>query len=132
MPAATETYSLGMPVEIGGIDQELKNLWRESEGAMTRASLVNLAVYSEQPGSLERNTQLMAKITEDHACRAIVIEADCNAKDIRIDAWIREHCHVSGAGSKKVCSKQISFRLTGGCTVQLPSILLSNLDSDLP
>jgi len=132
MPAVTETYSLGMPVEIGGIDQELKKLWRESEGAMTRASLINLAVYGEQPGSLERNTQLMAKITEDHACRAIVIEADCNAKDNRVDAWISAHCHVSGAGSKQVCSEQISFRLKGGCTLQLPSILLSNLDSDLP
>jgi len=132
MPVVTETYSLGMPVEIGGIDQELKKLWRESEGAMTRASLINLAVYGEQPGSLERNTQLMAKITEDHACRAIVIEADCNAKDNRVDAWISAHCHVSGAGSKQVCSEQISFRLNGGCTLQLPSILLSNLDSDLP
>jgi len=132
MPAVTETYSLGMPVQISGIDQELKKLWRESEGAMTRASLINLAVYSEEPGSLNSNTQLMAKITEDHACRAIVIEADCNAKDNRVDAWISAHCHVSGAGSKQVCSEQISFRLNGGCTVQLPSILLSNLDSDLP
>ncbi len=81
MPAVTETYSLGMPVEIGKIDHELKKLWRESEGAATRASLMNLAVYSEEPGSLNSNTQLMARITEDHACRAIVIEADCNAEE---------------------------------------------------
>ena len=77
MPAAAETYSLGAPVEIGKIEQELKKLWREGEGAMTRASLMNLAVYSEEPGSLQNNTQLMARITENHACRAIVIEADC-------------------------------------------------------
>ncbi len=67
MPAVTETYSLGVPVEIGRIDQELKKLWEQSEGAMTRASLVNLAVYSEATGSLEKNTQLIAKITENHA-----------------------------------------------------------------
>jgi hypothetical protein len=42
MPAAAETYSLGAPVEIGKIEQELKKLWREGEGAMTRASLMNL------------------------------------------------------------------------------------------
>jgi len=132
MPAATETYSLGMPVDIGKIDHELKKLWRESEGAMTRASLMNLAVYSEEPGSLERNTQLMARITENHACRAIVIEADCNAEADGVDAWISAHCHVSHAGSKQVCSEQISFRLNGGCTTQLPNIVLSNLDSDLP
>jgi len=132
MPAVTETYSLGSSVEIGEIEQELKKLWQEGEGAMTRASLMNLAAYSEQPGSLNENTQLMAKITEDHACRTIVIEADCNAEEERVSAWINAHCHVSRTGSKQVCSEQISFLLKGKCSTQLPSIILSNLDSDLP
>jgi len=132
MPAVAETYSLGTPIELGKIEQELKKLWQESEGAMTRASLMNLAVYSEQSGSLQKNTQLMAQITENHACRALVIEANCNADDDHVDAWISAHCHVSSVGSKQVCSEQISFLLKGGCTTQLPSIVLSNLDSDLP
>ena len=131
MPAIAEAFSLGLPVEVSKIDQELKKLWQESEGA-TRASLVNLAVYSEDTGSLNRNTQLMAKMTENHACRAIVIEADCGAKENRVDAWISAHCHVSGAASKQVCSEQISFLLKGGCTTLLPSIVFSHLDSDLP
>src|SRR6266478_6523046 len=132
MPAIAEAYSLGLPVEVSKIDQELKKLWRESEGAATRASLVNLAVYSEDAGSLSKNTQLMANITENHACRAIVIEADCNAKENHVEAWISAHCHDSGVGSKQVCSEQISFLLKGGCTDLLPSIVFSHLDSDLP
>jgi glucose-6-phosphate dehydrogenase assembly protein OpcA len=132
MPAITETYSLGFPVEVSKIDQELKKLWQESEDAATRASLINLAVYSENAGSLSKNTQLMANITENHACRAIVVEADCSAKENRVEAWISAHCHVSGVGSKQVCSEQISFLLKGGCTTLLPSIVFSHLDSDLP
>jgi glucose-6-phosphate dehydrogenase assembly protein OpcA len=132
MPGATEEYSLGIPVEVSKIDQELKKLWQEGEGAMTRASLVNLAVYSEQAGSLNKNTQLMANITENHACRAIVIEADCAAKENCVNAWISAHCHVSGVGSKQVCSEQISFLLKGGCVTLLPSIVFAHLDSDLP
>src|ERR1051326_4141015 len=132
MAPITETYSLGAPVDVGEIDHELKKLWLESRGAATRASLMNLAVYSEELGSLERNTQLMAKITENHACRAIVIEADCTAEADGVDAWISAHCHVATAGSKQVCSEQISSRLNGGCTTQLPNIVLSHLDSDLP
>jgi glucose-6-phosphate dehydrogenase assembly protein OpcA len=132
MPAIAETHSLGLPVELSKIDQELKKLWQENESAATRASLVNLAVYSEDAGSLSRNTQLMANITENHACRAIVIEADCSAKENRVEAWISAHCHVSGAGGKQVCSEQISFLLKGGCTELLPSIVFSHLDSDLP
>ncbi len=132
MPAIAETYSLGLPVEVSKIDQELKKLWQESQGAATRASLVNLAVYSEAAGSLNKNTQLMAKITENHACRAIVIEADCKAQENRVESWISAHCHVSGVGSKQICSEQISFLLKGRCTTLLPSIVFSHLDSDLP
>ena len=132
MPTVTETYSLGVPVEISRVDQELKKLWQDSAGAMTRASLINLAVYSEEAGSLNQNTQLMAKIAENHACRAIVIEADCNAEEDRVDAWISAHCHVSHGGSKQICSEQISFLLKGGCATLLPNIVFSHLDSDLP
>jgi len=132
MPAAAETYSLGLPVEIGKIDKELKKLWAESEGSMTRASLINLAVYSETPGSLEKNTQIIAKIAENHACRAIVIGADCKARENRVESWISAHCHISRAGGKQICSEQLSFRLEGPCTNLMPSIVFSHLDSDLP
>src|SRR5260370_11266790 len=132
MSAIAETYSLGLEVEIGKIDQELKKLWEQGEGAMTRASLVNLAVYSEAPGSLEKNTQLIVNIAESHACRAIVIGADCKAKQNRVEAWISAHCHITRAGSKQICSEQISFLLEGPCTKLLPSIVFSHLDSDLP
>ena len=50
MPATAETFAAGMPVEIGQIERELKKLWDAGDGAMTRASLINLAVYSEAPG----------------------------------------------------------------------------------
>src|SRR5205809_3999298 len=132
MVAITENYSLGLQVELDEIDSELKKLWAKSEGATTRASLVNLAVYSEAPGSLEKNTQLIAKIAENHACRAIVIGADCKTKENRIEAWISAHCHISRTGSKQICSEQISFLLEGPCANLLPSIVFSHLDSDLP
>src|SRR6266478_9500859 len=108
MLATAEAYSLGLEVEISKIDKELKKLWAEGEGSMTRASLINLAVYSEAPGSLEKNTQVIAKIAENHACRAIVIGADCKARENRVESWISAHCHISRAGRKQICSEQIS------------------------
>jgi len=132
MPATAENYSLGLAVEISKIDKELKKLWAESAGAVTRASLINLAVYSEAAGSLEKNTQLIAKIAQSHACRAIVIGANPAAKENRVEAWISAHCHVSKAGGKQICSEQLSFLLEGPCTSLLPSIVFSHLDSDLP
>jgi glucose-6-phosphate dehydrogenase assembly protein OpcA len=132
MPAPAETFAPGLPVEIGKIDRELKKLWAESGSAMTRASLMNLAVYSEEAGSLPRNTEIIFKITEDHACRAIVIGANPGAKENRVEAWISAHCHVSHAGGKQICSEQLSFLLEGPSARLLPNIVFSQLDSDLP
>lgn len=132
MSATTETYSTGLPVPIGKIDRELKKLWEQGDERMTRASLVNLAVYSEAPNALEENTQIVAQITTDHACRAIVIAADPSAKEPRVKAWIAAHCHVSRAGSKQICSEQLSFSLAGSFAKLLPNIVFAHLDSDLP
>src|SRR5437764_7491276 len=115
MPTVAENYSLGQPVEVGKIDSELKTLWQQGEGVKARASLINLAVYSEAANSLQKNTQIIARIAENHACRAIVIAANCEAKENRVDAWINAHCHVTRSGSEQICSEQLSFQLEGPC-----------------
>ena len=132
MPAVPETFAAGIPVEIGQIDRELKKLWDQGNGALTRASLINLAVYSEAPDSLGKNTALVAQITENHACRAIVIAADPAAEESEVEAWVGAHCHVSHVGGKQVCSEQLSFSLKGKSAALLPNIVFAQLDSDLP
>lgn len=129
--APNETFTRGLSVEVPNISRELKRLWEQGGESMTRATLINLAVYSEAPGSLDANTQLVAQIAQEHACRAIVIAADPRAGEDRMEAWIAAHCHVSRAGSKQMCSEQISFALAGSID-NLPNILFSHLDSDLP
>ncbi len=130
--ASPETSAAGLPVEVGQIQRELKKLWDAGDGVMTRASLINLAVYSEAPDSLGKNTAIIARLTEEHACRAIVIAADPNAPESRVEAWISAHCHVSRAGSKQICSEQLSFSLQGKQCGFLPNIVFAQLDSDLP
>ena len=132
MAATAETFAAGMPVEIGEIQRELKKLWSAEDSGMTRASLINLAVYGEAPDSLGKNTAIVAQLTEDHACRAIVIAADPGAEENRVEAWISAHCHISRAGSKQVCSEQLSFSLRGRQCGLLPNIVFAQLDSDLP
>ena len=131
VPAA-ETFSAGLPVAVGQINRELKKLWEAGDKVMTRASLINLAVYSEAPHSLGDNTAIIAKLTEDHACRALVIAADPQAEQSGVQAWIGAHCHVSRAGSKQICSEQLSFSLQGEQCGLLPNIVFAQLDSDLP
>jgi glucose-6-phosphate dehydrogenase assembly protein OpcA len=127
-----ETQSPGIAVELDQIERELKKLWEESGGTLTRASLVNLAIYSEEPDSLARNTEIIARITEELACRALVINANRAAKKDRVEAWINAHCHVGSDKTKQVCSEQLSFQVEGPCVSLLTSIVFPHLDSDLP
>ncbi len=122
----------GLPVEIGQIDKELGRLWESSGDTKTRASLINLVIYSEDPGSLEANTELLSTIAGQHAFRAILILANPAAETSGARAWISAHCHLAGKGGQQICSEQITFQLDGESASALPSIVFSHLDSDLP
>jgi len=122
----------GLPVEIGQIDKELGRLWESSDDTKTRASLLNLVIYTEEPESLDCNTELISAIASQHAFRAILILADPGAAESGARAWITAHCHLAGKGGRQICSEQITFRLDGESAASLPNIVFSHLDSDLP
>lgn len=122
----------GLPVEIGRIDKELGKLWEESDDTKTRASLVNLAIYTENAASVASNTELISEIADAHALRAILIIANPEAKEPLAKAWISAHCHLAGKGERQICSEQITFQLDGEMVGAMPSVVFSHLDSDLP
>jgi len=127
-----ETISPGLPVEIAEIDKELSKLWEQSGDTKTRASLINLAIYSENPKALGINTDLISQIAHNHACRAILIQANPRLAESGARAWISAHCHIYGSGNRQVCSEQITFQLNGESVQALPNVVFSHLDSDLP
>lgn len=123
--------ALGKEVAIGSVDKELRLLWEEDK-ASTNASLINLAVYSEEENAILKNSEIVQAITKEHACRAILIGIDRAAPDTSIRAWITAHCHLSQQGRKSVCCEQLSFQLTGRATGRLRNTVFAHLNSDLP
>lgn len=121
---------LGIEVPIGSIEKELRKLWEQDE-AQTNASLMNLAVYCEEKGSLVTNSKIIQKLTSEHACRAILIEINGRSEAPSLRAWITAHCHLSG-GKKSVCCEQVAFRLTGTVTGRFRNTVFAHLNSDLP
>jgi glucose-6-phosphate dehydrogenase assembly protein OpcA len=132
MPDAITNLTQGLPVEIGKIDRALKQLWQEGEGAATRASLMNFAVFCEGSDTMAETTEIISQITRDHACRAILIGMEPNTSGAPVQAWILAHCHLSRAGAKQVCCEQITFLLGKDGLPLIPNIVFSHLDSDLP
>lgn len=121
---------LGREVGVGVIGRELKLLWEEDQ-ARTNASLMNVAVYSEDPTALRRNSEIIRRLTRDHACRALLVSIDREAAEPSIRAWITAHCHLVD-GRKTVCCEQIAFELRGRSRGRLRNTVFAHLASDLP
>jgi glucose-6-phosphate dehydrogenase assembly protein OpcA len=133
--APDQFFAQGIPVEIGKIQRELKKLWQNSDRTATRASRLNLVIYSAAEHSIRANTALVEKIARQHALRAILIAAKPQkAGENNVRAWINAHCQISKSGAKQRCSEQICFQLEGSARDLglIPNIVLSHLDSDLP
>ena len=118
---------LGMSVPVDGVERALKELW-DNDAASTKATLINLVIFSTRAGSLAGNNALVAGLTRDHACRVLLVEDTLGAP---VQAWITAHCHLSG-GKKSVCSEQIAFQLDRERPGLARNTLLAHLLSDLP
>ena len=121
---------LGQEVPLGRVDRELKKLW-DADDAKTRASLMNFAIYSENPDDLQKNNQLLEQIISQNACRALLILCLPRTGEPRARAWINALCRPY-QGKRVVCSEQLSFVLEGGDAAQVQNIVFAHLDSDLP
>ncbi len=126
----TPCPELGMEVKVSEIDKALHQLWEQDE-ARTNASLMNLVVFSEKPGALLENSNIVRELTREHACRAILTEVDRSIEEPTIRAWITAHCHLA-EGQKTVCCEQIAFHLTGVVTGRFRNTVFAHLNSDLP
>lgn len=122
---------LGDEVPLMGLGKQLKQLW-QSNDAITKASLANFAIYSEDINSLPENTELIREVTREHACRALLIAADPGAAEVSVRAWVTAHCQLSGGGKKSICSEQIAFLISGQSPNLVPNTVFSWLESDLP
>ena len=133
-PVAPAFFGDGVPAEIGKIEKELKKLWQEQQTVATRASRLNLVVYSAADSSLRANTAVVREVTKDHACRALLIAARAKSPKNGLRAWVNAHCHLTKTGAKQTCSEQIAFLMEGTSADPrlISSLVFSHLDSDLP
>jgi len=129
-PISPADAILGIEVPVSRIDHELRVLW-EQDQARSNASLINLVVYSEAPGTLARNSEIIRDLTRDHACRAILVEMDRSIDEPSLRAWITAHCHLSH-GHKSVCCEQIALHFTGRARGRLHNTVFAHLNADLP
>ncbi len=134
-PILAGTELLGFPVSINEVERRLTEViggGDDSESGVTRASVLNLALYSERPGNLPQDAETIAEVTREAACRTILICVDPAERKTAPQAFVQAHCLSDKNGKKAVCSEQISFVLSGNSPSLVRNTVFSHLDSDLP
>jgi glucose-6-phosphate dehydrogenase assembly protein OpcA len=130
LPSDSDLGRLGLETPIARIDRALKEIWKDDE-AKTRASLINLAIYTEDSAVLADDHAMLEKVAAEHACRAMLILALPKVQPPRTRSWIQALCRPY-QGKQAVCSEQITFILEGGDAAQVQNLVFAHLDSDLP
>jgi glucose-6-phosphate dehydrogenase assembly protein OpcA len=135
----SQLASLGLEVAVGDIDSQLVRLFTGGDedaaaphqAGIARASLLNLAVYTEDVQAAAGLSKTVGDLTRETACRAILILAD-PAGSPAVRSWVQAHCRLSDQGEKTVCTEQVSFLLAGADASLVRNTVFAHLDSDLP
>jgi len=131
LDAAIRDGLFGEETPLSEIDHRLDRYF-ESESGATRASLMNLAIYSERPETLPRDDRSLHRISRNHACRALLLGVDPGEAALSARCWTKAQCHLGQDGKGLLCSEQVTFLLGGDCHSCLANLVFSHLRSDLP
>ena len=140
MAGTIEPIGLGepRPANVAELEAELSALWRSAaedpaaENTVTRACTLTLLIYVESDEAAYEVNNVVAEVTRQNPCRAIIMLLEPEASPPGLEAWVSAHCHLPVAGEKQVCSEQITIRARGEACQGLASVVLPLTVSGLP
>ena len=126
------------PADVAGIEAGLAAMWRgaadsaSGKSAATRASALTLLVYVDCEESAREVSNLIAEVTLQNPCRAVMMVVDPKGSPAGLMASISAHCHLAPDGEKQICSEQITLNARGDTGPELVSVVLPLSISGLP
>lgn len=130
---------VGATLDVEAVERGLNELWMQNAGgsgdesAMLRARVLNLLVYVDSEEALGAAEEILLSLAAMHPCRALVMLADPDGEDKDIEMHVSSRCQLgSGADARHLCCEQVTLRASGRFTVELPSVSVPLLVSDLP
>ena len=113
-------------------------MWRSAASAdgavatVTRASALTLLVYADCAEGAREVSDLIAEVTRQNPCRAVVMVVDPQGSPPGLMASVSAHCHLAPEGGKQICSEQITLNARGETGPELASVVLPLTVSGLP
>jgi glucose-6-phosphate dehydrogenase assembly protein OpcA len=135
-----QEFALGepQPANVGEIEAGLSAMWRSAaeaaggKSAVTRASALTLLVYIDHEETAREVNNLIAEVTRQNPCRAVVMVMNPKGSPPGLMASVSAHCHLSAEGESQICSEQITLNARGETGPELASVVLPLTVSGLP
>lgn len=138
MSTETSLGWAGHPVEVGQIDEALREAWREAaarapemNGTLaTRTNVLNLIVHASSREELARATTALDTLEIHHPSRTILLLAEPAGAEAKLEAWIK--AHVQLLSERRLLFEQVTIAARGEAARHLPGVVDPLLISELP
>ncbi|MGH9941330.1 MAG: glucose-6-phosphate dehydrogenase assembly protein OpcA [Pyrinomonadaceae bacterium] len=134
--------SVAKGIDVGQLEKELAAMWRPAEGAgeqsaesssgVTRVCVLNLVVYAAHHEDRTEIDALLDEVTEQTPSRALILLADRESENAKLEAYVSTRCQMGGKGAKQVCGEQITIEAGGAVIESVSSAIEPLLVPDVP
>ncbi len=141
----TQTHESAGAVSVAGIDvgkleKELAAMWQPAKGedgatsaaGVTRVCVLNLIVYAAHHEDRGEIDQILDEVTGQTPSRALLLVADRDATDAKLEAYVSTRCQTSSKGAKQVCGEQVTIEASGPVLETVSTAIEPLLMPDVP
>jgi glucose-6-phosphate dehydrogenase assembly protein OpcA len=137
---STVQVSATKGIDVGKIEKELAAMWKpasddegsNAESGVTRACALNLLVYATTADDRALIDEMLDEVSEHHPGRTLVLLADREASEPKLEAYVSTRCRLLGGSAKQVCGEQVTIEAAGAAVETVASAISPLLVPDVP
>lgn len=96
-------------------------MWSDASGSgngttgsgVTRACTLNLIVYTTPADNRTELDEMLDLVGEQHPGRILILVADRETKEPKLEAYVSTRCRLLGASGKQICAEQVTIETAG-------------------
>lgn len=127
-------------IDVARIEKELAAMWKpatnaegsNAESGVTRACALNLLVYTTAADDRALIDEMLDEVSEQHPGRTLVLLADREATEAKLEAYVSTRCRRLGGSGRQVCGEQVTVEASGASVETVASAIQPLLVPDVP
>lgn len=130
----------GQVVEVGRIEEALRQAWREeaarapeaSGSLAARTNVLNLIVHGSSPGEIAQVSAAIERLGVHHPSRTILLLAEPGVPDAALEARVNTNVQVPPGSDRRLLFEQVTITARGEAAHHLPGVVDPLLLAELP